>query len=272
MGVRKRTGLADLADATARAILARIAPGEAPLTEPVKPFAINQPSLEDFEVLERRGSRLPGRTENKWGSAVGRPSRQFGNDEWVPVIPREHLVCLLISRTRHRARVEMQRAPKPIRDVRKMNQNDGWDCLLERCVQIRLFPRPHSLNEVGPVVNAFIPGLLAARAWPRFLLFPEEGLVPFGAAEIPFRAVDDVANGGVCAGRATRHLVGYGKDVSLAIRNPMPHFKNEHFTRTLVELEARNHGVGGLLIVIKHEVPAGCRYLGWVFDTEEPSS
>ena len=65
---------AALADPTRRAILARLATGEASVTELAKPFAISQPAIsKHLKVLERAGlisrgrdaQRRPGRIEAK---------------------------------------------------------------------------------------------------------------------------------------------------------------------------------------------------------------
>jgi len=53
---------AALADPTRRAILARLASGEAPVTELAKPFAISQPAIsKHLRVLERAGLISRGR-------------------------------------------------------------------------------------------------------------------------------------------------------------------------------------------------------------------
>src|SRR3954467_14430054 len=53
---------AALADPTRRAILARLASGDAPVTELAKPFAISQPAIsKHLKVLERAGLISGGR-------------------------------------------------------------------------------------------------------------------------------------------------------------------------------------------------------------------
>jgi DNA-binding transcriptional ArsR family regulator len=53
---------AALADPTRRAILARLASGEAPVSELAKPFAISQPAIsKHLKVLERAGLIAGGR-------------------------------------------------------------------------------------------------------------------------------------------------------------------------------------------------------------------
>ena len=64
------TTLAALADPTRRAILARLAAGEASVTELVKPFAMSQPAIsKHLKVLEHAGLISRGR------SAQFRPCR-----------------------------------------------------------------------------------------------------------------------------------------------------------------------------------------------------
>jgi len=64
---------AALADPTRRAILARLASGEASVTELAKPFAMSQPAIsKHLKVLERAGLISRGR------SAQLRPSRLQG--------------------------------------------------------------------------------------------------------------------------------------------------------------------------------------------------
>ena len=59
---RLDTTFAALADPTRRAILARLASGEASVTELVKPFAISQPAIsKHLKVLERAGLISRGR-------------------------------------------------------------------------------------------------------------------------------------------------------------------------------------------------------------------
>jgi DNA-binding transcriptional ArsR family regulator len=59
---RLDTTFAALADATRRAILARLASGEASVTELAKPFAMSQPAIsKHLKVLERAGLISRGR-------------------------------------------------------------------------------------------------------------------------------------------------------------------------------------------------------------------
>ena len=60
---------AALADPTRRAILARLASGEAPVTELARPFAMTQPAVsKHLKVLERAGLIERGR-ERQWRPA-----------------------------------------------------------------------------------------------------------------------------------------------------------------------------------------------------------
>ena len=57
---------AALADPTRRAILARLASGEAPVTELAKPFAMSQPAIsKHLKVLERAGLISRGRDRQR---------------------------------------------------------------------------------------------------------------------------------------------------------------------------------------------------------------
>src|SRR5207248_6805052 len=61
-GMRLDATFAALADPTRRAILARLASGEASVTELAKPFAISQPAIsKHLKVLERAGLISRGR-------------------------------------------------------------------------------------------------------------------------------------------------------------------------------------------------------------------
>src|SRR3989449_6127173 len=60
--VRLDATFAALADPTRRAILARLAAGEAPVTELARPFAMSQPAIsKHLKVLERAGLISRGR-------------------------------------------------------------------------------------------------------------------------------------------------------------------------------------------------------------------
>src|SRR3989454_8040370 len=60
--IRLDATFAALADPTRRAILARLAAGEAPVTELARPFAMSQPAIsKHLKVLERAGLISRGR-------------------------------------------------------------------------------------------------------------------------------------------------------------------------------------------------------------------
>jgi DNA-binding transcriptional ArsR family regulator len=66
---RLSTTFAALADPTRRAILARLATGEASVSELARPFAISQPAIsKHLKVLERAGLIMRGR-EAQWRPA-----------------------------------------------------------------------------------------------------------------------------------------------------------------------------------------------------------
>src|SRR5919199_449641 len=79
---------AALADPTRRAILARLAAGEASVTELAKPFAMTQPAIsKHLKVLERAGLVSRGR------DAQRRPARLEAQPlaaatEWLEPVPR----------------------------------------------------------------------------------------------------------------------------------------------------------------------------------------
>jgi DNA-binding transcriptional ArsR family regulator len=80
---RLSTTLAALADPTRRAILARLASGEASVSELAKPFAMSQPAVsKHLKVLERAGLITRGR-EAQWRPArlEAAPLREVA--EWV---------------------------------------------------------------------------------------------------------------------------------------------------------------------------------------------
>jgi DNA-binding transcriptional ArsR family regulator len=66
---------AALADPTRRAILARLASGEAPVTELAKPFAMSQPAIsKHLKVLERAGLISRGKdAQRRPRRIVGKP-------------------------------------------------------------------------------------------------------------------------------------------------------------------------------------------------------
>jgi DNA-binding transcriptional ArsR family regulator len=75
--------LAALADPTRRAILSRLASGEATVTELAEPFAISQPAVSrHLRVLEQAGLITRGRDAQRRPSRlVGRPLREVV--DWV---------------------------------------------------------------------------------------------------------------------------------------------------------------------------------------------
>jgi len=118
------TTFAALADPTRRAILARLAAGEAPVTELAKPFAMSLPAIsKHLKVLERAGlisqgrdaQRRPRRLEARpLAEATGwlERYRRFweGNFQRLDVVLDE----LKTMETKHRRRVRHKK-----RDTRK---------------------------------------------------------------------------------------------------------------------------------------------------------
>ena len=77
------TTLAALADPTRRAILARLASGEASVTELAEPFAMSQPAVSrHLKVLERAGLITRGR-EAQWRPARLAPGPLREVADWV---------------------------------------------------------------------------------------------------------------------------------------------------------------------------------------------
>jgi DNA-binding transcriptional ArsR family regulator len=72
-----------LADPTRRAILARLASGEADVSELMKPFALSQPTIsKHLKVLERAGLIARGRdAQRRPRSLLAAPLRSI--DEWL---------------------------------------------------------------------------------------------------------------------------------------------------------------------------------------------
>jgi DNA-binding transcriptional ArsR family regulator len=72
-----------LADPTRRAILARLASGEADVSELMKPFALSQPTIsKHLKVLERAGLIARGRdAQRRPRSLIAAPLRSI--DEWL---------------------------------------------------------------------------------------------------------------------------------------------------------------------------------------------
>ena len=74
---------AALADPTRRAILARLATGEASVAELAEPFAMSQPAIsKHLKVLERAGLISRGATRSA-GRAGSRPRRSRRPTEWL---------------------------------------------------------------------------------------------------------------------------------------------------------------------------------------------
>src|SRR5690348_16029093 len=74
---------AALADPTRRAILARLAKGEAPVTELAKPFDLSLPGIsKHLKVLQRAGLITQGRNA-QWRPCRLEPTRLKEASEWV---------------------------------------------------------------------------------------------------------------------------------------------------------------------------------------------
>jgi len=74
---------AALADPTRRAILARLASGEASVTELARPFAMSQPAIsKHLKVLERAGLIARGR-EAQWRPCRLQPRPLKGAADWL---------------------------------------------------------------------------------------------------------------------------------------------------------------------------------------------
>jgi DNA-binding transcriptional ArsR family regulator len=74
---------AALADPTRRAILARLALGDASVTELASPFAMSQPAIsKHLRVLERAGLILRGRDAQRRPRRI-EPKRLKEADEWI---------------------------------------------------------------------------------------------------------------------------------------------------------------------------------------------
>jgi DNA-binding transcriptional ArsR family regulator len=74
---------AALADPTRRAILARLARGEAPVTELAKPFDLSLPGIsKHLKVLQRAGLITKGRNA-QWRPCRLEPARLKEASEWV---------------------------------------------------------------------------------------------------------------------------------------------------------------------------------------------
>src|SRR6187551_1882889 len=77
------TTFAALADPTRRAILARLAAGEATVTELAEPFAMSLPAVsKHLKVLEHAGLITRGRTA-QWRPCRLEPAALKGVDDWL---------------------------------------------------------------------------------------------------------------------------------------------------------------------------------------------
>ena len=80
---RLSTTFAALADPTRRAILARLASGEASVTELAEPFEMSMPAVsKHLKVLERAGLITRGR-EAQWRPCRIEPNALRGVDDWL---------------------------------------------------------------------------------------------------------------------------------------------------------------------------------------------
>ena len=80
---RLSTTFAALADPTRRAILARLATGEASVSELAEPFAMTQTAIsKHLKVLERAGLITRGR-EAQWRPCRIEPGALKGVDDWL---------------------------------------------------------------------------------------------------------------------------------------------------------------------------------------------
>ena len=74
---------AALADPTRRAILARLAQGEAPVTELAEPFAMSMPAIsKHLKVLERAGLISRGR-DAQWRPCILEAKALKGANDWL---------------------------------------------------------------------------------------------------------------------------------------------------------------------------------------------
>jgi DNA-binding transcriptional ArsR family regulator len=82
------TAFAALADPTRRAILARLASGDADVSELMKPFALSQPTIsKHLKVLERAGLIARGRdAQRRPRTLVAAPLKSI--DEWLETYRR----------------------------------------------------------------------------------------------------------------------------------------------------------------------------------------
>jgi DNA-binding transcriptional ArsR family regulator len=106
------TTFAALADPTRRAILARLAAGEAPVTELAKPFAMSLPAIsKHLKVLERAGLIARGR-EAQWRPCRLEAGPLEGAAEWL-----EHY--------RQFWEQSLDRLDEYLRELQKKEKSDG---------------------------------------------------------------------------------------------------------------------------------------------------
>jgi DNA-binding transcriptional ArsR family regulator len=112
-----------LADATRRAILARLAAGEASVAELAKPFAISQPAIsKHLKVLERAGlisrgreaQRRPRRLETKPLAEASQWIERYRR-RWEANFQRLDALLEEIKRNEERERIRKTRLKKGIR-------------------------------------------------------------------------------------------------------------------------------------------------------------
>lgn len=102
---------AALADPTRRAILARLAQGEADVSELGKPFALSQPTIsKHLKVLERAGLVAPGRmAQRRPRTLVAAPLQQI--DAWLDSY-RQGWEQRFVSLDRHLGAMSAPRPPR----------------------------------------------------------------------------------------------------------------------------------------------------------------
>jgi DNA-binding transcriptional ArsR family regulator len=106
------TTFAALADPTRRAILARLAAGEAPVTELAKPFAMSLPAIsKHLKVLERAGLIARGR-EAQWRPCRLDAGPLEGAAEWL-------------ERYRTFWEQSLERLDEYLRELKKKEKSDG---------------------------------------------------------------------------------------------------------------------------------------------------
>jgi DNA-binding transcriptional ArsR family regulator len=105
------TTFAALADPTRRAILARLAKGEATVTELAAPFDVSLPAIsKHLKVLQRAGLIEQGR-QAQWRPCRLKPERLRDVADWV-------------AQYRRHWEESLERLDTYLRDLQKMEQND----------------------------------------------------------------------------------------------------------------------------------------------------